>query len=62
MTREYDVLPAAEEEVVTRRTIALAIIAAICALPLIWFSVDADAGDTLLKLTKSAPNIKTAQR
>ncbi len=61
MDRENGVLPSAEE-VVTKRTVALAIVAALSALPLVWFTVDANAGDTLLKLTSSAPQVKTAQR
>ena len=50
------------EEPVTKRTIALGVLALIAALPLIWFSIDVHAGEKLLKLTQSSPPAKSATR
>ncbi|MCE2990813.1 MAG: hypothetical protein ACK50D_07235 [Burkholderiales bacterium] len=41
----------------SKRIILLAIAAAIAALPLVWFAVDANAGDKLLRMTSPAPTI-----
>jgi hypothetical protein len=50
------------EEPITKRTIALGVLALIAALPLIWFSIDAQAGEKLLKLTQASPPAKSATR
>jgi len=47
---------------ITKRTIALAVAAVIAAMPLVWFTVDARAGERLLRLTSSAPQSQTMQR
>jgi len=39
----------------TKRTVALAILAVVSAMPLVWFSVDGQAGDKLLRMTGSGP-------
>lgn len=46
----------------TKRTMALGIVAAIAAMPLVWLNIDANAGDKLLKLTSSAPRAQVVQR
>jgi hypothetical protein len=40
----------------SKRIIILAVFAAIAATPLVWFAVDANAGDKLLRMTSSAPS------
>jgi hypothetical protein len=41
----------------SKRLVVLSIAAAIAATPLVWFAVDSDAGDKLLRMTTSAaPN------
>jgi len=47
---------------ITKRTIALAVAAVIAAMPLVWFTVDARAGERLLRLTSSPPQSQTMQR
>jgi hypothetical protein len=44
----------------SKRIILLAIAAAFAATPLVWFSVDANAGDKLLRLTSPAPSVAAA--
>jgi len=39
----------------TKRTVVLAILAVFAAMPLVWFSVDGQAGDKLLRMTGSGP-------
>jgi len=46
----------------TKRTVALAVVAIFAALPLVWFTVDGEAGDKLLRLTSSAPQSQVLQR
>ncbi len=41
----------------SKRIILLAVAAGIAALPLVWFAVDANAGDKLLRMTSPAPTI-----
>jgi hypothetical protein len=51
-----------DEQPITKRTVALAVLAFVAAMPLIWFSIDAQAGEKLLKLTQSAPRTQTVTR
>jgi hypothetical protein len=44
----------------TRRTWVLACCALLAAMPLVWFSVDTNAGDTLLKLTSPSAKGSTS--
>jgi hypothetical protein len=51
-----------DEQPITKRTVALAALAFVAATPLIWFSIDAQAGEKLLKLTQASPPAKSATR
>lgn len=51
-----------DEQPITKRTVALAVLALVAAMPLVWFTVDVHAGERLLKLTQSAPPAHTATR
>lgn len=45
-----------------KRILILGALAVLAAMPLVWFSVDADAGDTLLKLTSPSAQTKAVKR
>jgi hypothetical protein len=40
-----------------KRILVLAIAAAFAAMPLVWFAVDANAGDKLLRMTSSGSTV-----
>lgn len=50
------------EQPSTKRILVLGALAVLAAMPLVWFSVDTDAGETLLKLTSLSTQTKAVKR
>ena len=48
------------EKPMSKSTVALGVLALVAAMPLIWFAVDVQAGERLLKFTQFSPPAQTA--
>lgn len=46
----------------TKRTLVLAALAVLAAMPLLWLSIDATAGEKLLKLTSTSASSQVIHR